>query len=120
MCDTSSQLGDELQLFAFATQKSLWLAKEMDCHSLIVEGDCSALLGSLKTLGPCLAYYGTLVDEIKELSSLFLHTIFNTIPRSRNLVSFSLAKESFSFSSCKVWIGVCPGSLSTTVHNDLL
>uniref|UniRef100_A0A2N9GC52 Reverse transcriptase zinc-binding domain-containing protein n=1 Tax=Fagus sylvatica TaxID=28930 RepID=A0A2N9GC52_FAGSY len=120
MCDTSSQLGDELQLFAFAIQKSLWLAKEMDCHSLIVEGDCSALLGSLKTPGPCLAYYGTLVDEIKELSSLFLHTIFNTIPRSCNLVSFSLAKESFSFSSCKVWIGVCPGFLSTAVHNDLL
>ena len=120
MCDTSLQLGDELQLFAFAIQKSLLLAKELEVHNLIVEGDCGDLMGFLKTLGPCLAHYGTLVDEIKELSPMFSNFHFTTIPLSCNLASFTLAKESFTFSRCKVWFGVCPDFLANAVHNDLL
>ena len=120
LCDTSFELGGELQLFAFAIQKALWLAKELDCQNLIVKGDCDNLLGSLRTPGPCLTYFGTLVDEIQELSSIFSTIQFNTISSSCNSASLVLARESFSFSNCKVWFGVCPDFLSNTVHNDLL
>ena len=120
LCNTSFELGGELQLFAFAIQKALWLAKELDYRNLIVEGDCDDLLSSLRTPSPCLTYFGTLVDEIQELSSIFSTIQFNTISSSCNSVSFVLARESFSFSNCKVWFGACPDFLSSTVHNDLL
>ncbi|GMY07794.1 hypothetical protein FCV25MIE_03033 [Fagus crenata] len=81
LCDTSFELGGELQLFAFAIQKALWLAKELDCRNLIVEGDCDDLLDSLRT--PPLPH-------ARRKAKATVENKVNTNVRSPKILAFSL------------------------------
>uniref|UniRef100_A0A2N9G3M1 Reverse transcriptase domain-containing protein n=1 Tax=Fagus sylvatica TaxID=28930 RepID=A0A2N9G3M1_FAGSY len=66
MCDVSSSFAEVSQFNAFAIQKSLLLAKNLGLHNVMVEGECRELLGFLRSPEPCLAPYGSLVDDIRQ------------------------------------------------------
>uniref|UniRef100_A0A2N9I4W7 Reverse transcriptase domain-containing protein n=1 Tax=Fagus sylvatica TaxID=28930 RepID=A0A2N9I4W7_FAGSY len=119
MCDVSSSFAEVSQFNAFAIQKSLLLAKNLGLHNVMVEGECRELLGFLRSPEPCLAPYGSLVDDIRLTASFFSYIQYFTISHLCNLTSFTLAQEAFSFGCCKVWIEECPHFLFTAVQNDL-
>ena len=69
---------DQLNLIqSCIIRKQYWVLR---VQSFIVESECRDLLGSLKSSGPCLASYGTLVEDIRLASSVFVETQFIIVP----------------------------------------
>jgi hypothetical protein len=120
ICEVCHGQRDAIQLNALALQKSLWLAKVLGLSGVTVEGECRDLLAFLNSNGPCLAPAGTLVDDIRQISSFFSVISFNIIPHSSYLVGSALTRGAFTFTGCKFWIVECPDFLLSAAHTDLL
>jgi hypothetical protein len=64
---------------------------------------------------PCLAPFGTLVDDIRLESSVFSVMPFNYVPPSCNSAAISLAKEALFCNPRQVWFAGCPTFLLSFV-----
>ena len=81
-CDVCFSLGDTSQLYVWAIQKSLCLAKDLGLSRVIVECDRKDVMSILISKAPCLASFGTVVDDICQISSSFSYVHFHFIPSS--------------------------------------
>jgi hypothetical protein len=107
--------GDPIQLGALAILCGLWYAKSLNLAQIVMEGDIRDMFTALNDPKPCLAPFGTLVDDIRLESSVFSVMPFNYVPPSCNSAAISLAKEALLCNPRQVWFAGCPTFLLSFV-----
>ncbi len=93
-------------------------AFDVGFRSLDVDMSYSELYHLLQSEDPCLAFIGSLVDDILLIKNSCNDCKFSLIKSSCNKASFSLDYRALSSATSQVWFDHCPVNISSHVLFD--
>ncbi|XVF23130.1 hypothetical protein REPUB_Repub13aG0011300 [Reevesia pubescens] len=105
-------IGSPLTAEIEAILQGLLLAYEWGLREVILETDCLQAVNEIRRQGRSLIQAGCLVDDIRELSSLFNSCNIVFVRRSANRLAHDLAKSSTDVQAKIIWPGGLPPNVS--------
>lgn len=77
---------------ALAGRKVILFAQELGLQDVIVEGDAKIIINSLNTDDDCMASFGHLIEDSRQVAASFRAFAFSHVKRKLNSVPDKLAK----------------------------
>ena len=104
---------------ALAARRAVVFAGELSLFSVIVEGDCLAVIQALRRSGLCPLLFGHIVDETKRLGAILRSCEFQHVRREGNRLAHSLAKKAVLSADFEVWVEELPDDVDGVFQSDL-
>ena len=101
---------------AIAASRAVTFAKEIELNSIVLDGDSSAIIGSLKNKEIFVADYSHLIEKAKDIAGSFAICGYFLIKKQDNSTTHHIAKHVSSF---EVWMDDIPSHLNVVILADL-
>ena len=101
-----------------AARRALWFGRELDFHSVVVEGDSKIIINSINGNTMDHSEFGHILHDIKFLCSFFSCISFQHVRRQGNGLAHKLARRALS-NPLDVWMESVPPNTVDVYNVDL-
>ena len=83
-----------------------------------IEGDSSGIVMALLDPSPCLALFGHLIEDTKQLAQCMDFVCFKHVKRDGNSVAHALAKKAKTSKPLEIWLETVPPDIFPILCKD--
>lgn len=103
LCASKEHISDPNTAEVVAAWKAVDLARRLDCHSFVLEGDTLAIVQALRKDGSCWSVYGQIVNDVKRLLDLNWNWEVLHVRLTGNKAAHRLAKLALEQGEDRLW-----------------
>ena len=87
---------------------------------VIIKGDCSWVIATLKGFGCCRTLFDHIIDESKLIGGTLRSCLFQHVRHEGNMLAHCLAKKTVLSADTDVWVKSLLENVKDVFHSDLL
>ena len=103
---------------ASAAKAATQLAIDVGIIEVEIEGDSLSVVTALLDPSPCLALFGQLIEDTKQLAQSLHFACFQHVKRAGNSVAHALAKKARNSKSLEIWLEFVPPDIFPILCKD--
>jgi ribonuclease HI len=103
---------------ASAARCAIQFAKDLGLMEIDLEGDSKIVVDALLLSGPCITFYGHIIEDIKLIARGLCSVHFQHVKRDGNNLAHLLAKRARLNKSLEVWLESVPPELVSKLVLD--